>query len=142
MRDVVLLLEGVEDADELRGQAGAYFLGDTLWDSTIECLGHRACDGGLCVGVTAQSNCAAHRAFEGHGGQRADERLGYRPLARLVERAGWLDVVVGTVQVIPKSSLEHVPDDNLTGPLAGKENGSRRGLSTLDTLRMVVGHLG
>src|SRR5664280_3576901 len=137
MRDVVLVLEGVEDADELRSQAGAYFLGDTLWDSTIEGLGHRACDGGLCVGVTAQSNCAAHRALEGHGGQRADERLGYRPLARLVERAGWLDVLVGTVQVVPEPSLEHVSDDNLTGPLAGKENGSRRSLSTLDTLRVV-----
>src|SRR5450830_978997 len=142
MREVVLLLEGVEDADELRGQAGTCLPGNTLWDSIIECLGHRACDGGLCVCVTAQSNCAAHRALEGHGGQRADERLGYRPLARLVERAGWLDVLVGTVQVVPKSSLEHVPDDNLTGPLAGKENGSCRGLSTLDTLRVVVGHLG
>src|SRR5664280_1021880 len=142
MRDVVLLLESVEDVDELRGQAGAYLFGDTLWDSTVQCFGNRACDGGLCVGVTAQSNCATHRAFEGHGGQRADERLGYRPLARLVERAGWLDVVVGTVQVIPKSSLKYVPDDNLTGPLAGKENGSRRGLSTLDTLRVVVSYLG
>src|SRR5450756_1464156 len=142
MWDVVLLLEGVEDTDELRGQAGACLFGNTLWNSTIECLGHRAGDGGLCVGVTAQSNCTAHRAFEGHGGQRADKRLGYRPLARLVERAGWLDVLVGTVQVVPKSSLEHVPDDNLTGPLAGMENASRRGLSTLDTLRMVVGHLG
>src|SRR5450830_2193636 len=84
MRDVVLVLKGVEDADELRGQAGACLFGDTLWDSTIECLGNRACDGCLCVGVTDQSNCAAHRALEGHGGQRADERLGYRPLARLV----------------------------------------------------------
>src|SRR5664280_1633290 len=138
MRDVVLLLEGVEDANELRGQAGTDLFGDTLWDSTIECLGYRACDGGLCVGVTAQGNCAAHRALEVHGGQRADKRLGYRPLGRLVERVGWLDVLVGTVQVVPKSSLEHVPDDNLTGPLAGKENGSRRGLSTLDTLRMIV----
>src|SRR5450830_1818024 len=125
MRDVVLLLEGVEDADELRGQAGTYLFGDTLWDSTIECLGHRAGDGGLCVGVTAQGNCAAHRALEGHGGQRADERLGYRPLARLVERAGWLDVLVGTVQVVPKPVLQGVPDVCLTGPLAGKENGSR-----------------
>src|SRR5450756_2233878 len=142
MRDVVLGLEGVEDADELQGQAGARLFGDTLWDSPVQCLGNGACDGGLCVGVTAQGNCAAHRALEGHGGQRADERLGYRPLARLVERAGWLDVLVGTVQVVPKPALERVPDDNLTGPLAGKENGSRRSLSTLDTLRVVVGHLG
>ena len=139
---MVLLLEGVEDADELRGQASACLLGDTLWNSTIECLGHRTCDGGLCVSVTAQSNCAAHRALEGHGGQRTDECLGYRPLACLVERAGWLDVLVGTVQVVPEQSLEHVPDDNLTGPLAGKENGSRRSLSTIDALRVVVGHLG
>src|SRR5450830_1608788 len=142
MRDVVFVLEGVEDANELRGQAGTCLPGDTLWNSTIKCLGHRARDGCLCICITTQSNCAAHRALEGHGGQRADERLGYRPLARLVERAGWLDVLVGTVQVVPEPGLERVPDDNLTGPLAGKEDGSRRGLSTLDALRVVVGHLG
>src|SRR5450756_764078 len=142
MREVVLLLEGVEDADELRGQTSTGLPGNTLWNSTVQCFGNRARDGGLCVCITTQSNCAAHRAFEGHGGQRADERLGYRPLARLVERAGWLDVLVGTVQVVPEPSLERVPDDNLTGPLAGKEDGSRRGLSTLDALRVVVGHLG
>src|SRR5450830_215268 len=126
MRDVVFVLEGVEDANELRGQAGTSLPGDTLLNSTIKCLGHRARDGGLCVGVTAQSNCAAHRALEGHGGQREDERLGYRQLARLIERAGSLDVLVGTVQDIPEPSLEHVPDDYLSDPLAGKENGSRR----------------
>src|SRR5450756_935710 len=105
MRDVVLLLEGVKDADELRGQAGAYLPSNALRDSTIECFGDGACDGGLRVGVTAQSNCAAHRALEGYGGQRADKRLGYRPLARLVERVGWLDVVVGTMQIVPEPSL-------------------------------------
>src|SRR5450756_2821726 len=105
MRDVVFVLEGVEDADELRGQAGACLFGYTLWDATVQCLGNRACDGGLRVGVTAQSNCAAHRALEGYGGQRADKRLGYRPLARLVERVGWLDVVVGTMQIVPEPSL-------------------------------------
>src|SRR5450830_394906 len=142
MRELVLLLESVEDADELRGQTSTGLPGNTLWNSTIKCLGHRARDGCLCICITTQSNCAAHRALEGHGGQRADERLGYRPLARLVERAGWLDVLIGTVQVVPEPSLEHVPDDDLTGPLASKENGSSRGLSALDTLRMIVRHIG
>src|SRR5450756_849642 len=79
-----------------------------------------------CVSASPPRATARHTApSKDMEGQRADERLGYRPLARLVERAGWLDVLVGTVQVVPKPVLQGVPDVCLTGPLAGKENGSR-----------------
>src|SRR5450830_1216363 len=123
MRDVVLDLECVQDADELRGQAGASLSGDALWDAPVEGLGDRACNSSLCVGVSAQGDRAAHRVLEGRGGQRTDEGLGYRTLACLVERAGRLDVHVGAVQVVPEPLLKSAPDVHLRGPLAGKEDG-------------------
>ena len=134
-------LEGTEDGEELRGEAGLALAEEGRGDAVVG-LGEATGDGCECVAVAAEGDGRADGVLEVRALQEGRDGLRDGLLAALHVVVGGADLVAGAGEIVAEFTDDEVLHLGPGDAVPEQENGGRHGLGALDALGVIVRDFG